>query len=146
MPPGEFTILLPLAGGILIGLATLVGLATTGVPPGISGLCSEILRFQKGEVGWRIVFIAGMIIGGGLAFRLIESAAVYRPPYSLAIMALAGLLVGLGTRVGGGCTSGHGVCGIGFGSRRSIIATLLFMGSAAVTVYVLNHVIGGAPA
>jgi uncharacterized membrane protein YedE/YeeE len=140
----DFTIALPLAGGALIGLATLIGMAATGIPPGISGLCSEIIRGQKGEVAWRLCYLAGMIGGGVLAFRLIKSAGDYAPPHSLAVMALAGLLVGIGTRVGGGCTSGHGVCGIGLGSRRSIVATLIFMGSAMATVYVMKHLAGGA--
>ncbi len=134
--------LIPLAGGILIGLGTLLGAGASGVPPGISGLCSEILRAQKNAAGWRLVFVAGMIAGGLLVFRLSPAASVYRPSGSLLMMIVAGLLVGVGTRVGGGCTSGHGVCGIGRLSPRSLVATLTFMATAAITVYVSHHVWG----
>ncbi len=137
--------LIPLAGGILIGLGTLLGAGASGVPPGISGLCSEILRAQKNAAGWRLVFVAGMIAGGLLVFRLSPAASVYRPSGSLLLMIVAGLLVGVGTRVGGGCTSGHGVCGIGLGSKRGFAGTLLFMGAAMVTVFVVRQIGGATP-
>jgi uncharacterized membrane protein YedE/YeeE len=133
------TVLPALAGGVLIGLGTLIGAAASGIPPGISGLCAEILGSARGEVAWRAVFILGMVAGGIAVFQFLPASAAFNPPESLATMTAAGLLVGVGTRVGGGCTSGHGVCGIGLGSKRGFIATLLFMVVAMVTVYVVQH-------
>jgi uncharacterized membrane protein YedE/YeeE len=133
-----------LAGGVLIGLGTLLGSAATGVPTGISGVVSEILKGQKGEVAWRVVFLAGLVAGAVLAFWLSPATSTFRPSRSLPVLVVAGLLVGLGTRVGGGCTSGHGVCGIGLGSRRGIVGTLMFMATAMATVFVFDHVMRGA--
>src|SRR3954465_14735088 len=130
----------PLAGGVLIGLGTLLGAAATGVPPGISGVVSELLKGQKGEVAWRIVFLAGLVAGAGMVFALLPSATTFRPVRGLPCMVAAGLLVGLGTRLSGGCTSGHGVCGIGLGSKRGIVGTLTFMAVAMATVYLVDHV------
>ncbi len=132
-----------LVGGVLIGLGSLIATLATGKLPGISGVVSKILRRSKGEMGWCVIFLAGLIGGALLAFALIPPAAVYRPQHSLPILGLAGLLVGFGTRLGGGCTSGHGVCGIGLGSRRGIVATLTFMAAGMVAVYVVQHLSGG---
>ena len=132
-----------IVGGVLIGLGTLVAVLATGKTPGISGVVSRILRQSKGEVGWCVVFLLGLVAGALAAFALIPSAAVYRPQYSLLTLGLAGLLVGFGTRLGRGCTSGHGVCGIGLGSKSGIVATLIFMAAGMGTVYVMQHLSGG---
>jgi uncharacterized protein len=135
-----------LGGGILIGLATLLGSVATGVPPGISGLLSEILKGQKQEVAWRIVFLLGLVAGALAAFAFFKSASAYQSPRTGVFMIVAGVLVGLGTRISGGCTSGHGVCGLGLGSKRGLAATLIFMAAAMATVYVLGHVVKGSVA
>ena len=139
------TILPAFAGGVLIGLGTLIGAAASGIPPGISGLCAEILRSAKGEVAWRAVFILGMLAGGFAMFKFLPNSAAFHPQKSILVLAVAGVLVGIGTRVGGGCTSGHGVCGIGLGSKRGLIGTLLFMGVAMLTVVVARKIGGLLP-
>lgn len=132
-----------LAGGMLIGLASLLATVATGKNPGISGVFGRLLQARKGDIAWRGVFFAGLIGGAALAFALSVHASIYRPERSLLFMAVAGLLVGLGTRLGGGCTSGHGVCGLGLGAKDSLVATLLFMVTGILTVFVLHHVVGG---
>ncbi|MFY9924347.1 MAG: YeeE/YedE thiosulfate transporter family protein [Opitutaceae bacterium] len=127
-------------GGTLIGLASLIGLLASGTIPGISGLFSRLLRLQGGAGGWRLLFFAGLIGGAALLFATVDSAAIYRPVRSIAWIGAAGVLVGFGTRLGGGCTSGHGICGIGLGSVRSIVATVVFMGAGVVTVWVFHNI------
>ncbi len=125
----DFTPWTALFGGILIGTASAWALALNGKIPGISGLCARILRVESGDIAWRVFFLAGLIGGAALLFELFPNTAAFdmAPPLPLAMF--AGLLVGISTRVGGGCTSGHGICGIGRGSLRSIVATLVFMGA-----------------
>jgi uncharacterized protein len=139
MPDAEYTWLHALAGGVLIGLASLLAALATGKIPGISGLFSRILRPRKGDTAWRVVFILGLLAGAAFAFAAVEPAAIYRPLRSLAAAVAAGVLVGFGTRLSGGCTSGYGVCGIGLGSKNALVATLLFMGSGMATVFVLHR-------
>lgn len=129
-----------LLGGALIGLASLIGLLATGTIPGISGVFSRLLRLQGGEGGWRILFFVGLIGGAALLFGTVDSAAVYRPGRSIYWIGAAGVLVGFGTRLGGGCTSGHGICGIGLGSVRSIVATLVFMAAGVATVWAFHNI------
>jgi uncharacterized membrane protein YedE/YeeE len=131
-----------LAGGILIGLASLLGMVATGRVPGISGMFSRVLRPRSKEWVWRLVFFVGLLAGAAVAFYLVEAATVHRPVRSLGAVAVAGILVGFGTRLGGGCTSGHGVCGLSLGSKGSIIATLVFMAAGVGTVWLLR-VAGG---
>ncbi|MFT3991926.1 MAG: YeeE/YedE thiosulfate transporter family protein [Luteolibacter sp.] len=126
-----------LIGGVLIGLASLIASGATGKIPGISGVFSKLFFFKPGDTFWRALFLLGLIIGGILAFPLNPA---YHPVKSLAVVAIAGLLVGFGTRLGGGCTSGHGVCGMGLGAKDSIVATLTFMAAGFVTVYLTHHV------
>lgn len=137
----HYTLLNPLIGGILIGFASLVATALSGKVPGISGVFGRLLVTETPDKTWRAVFLLGLIGGAALSFTLWESAALYRPMRPLAVMAIAGLLVGFGTRLGGGCTSGHGVCGVGMGAKDSIAATLIFMATAMLTVLVYNHLI-----
>jgi uncharacterized membrane protein YedE/YeeE len=127
-----------LAGGILIGLASLIASAASGKIPGISGIFGRLFRPVAGDTGWRLLFVVALILGAGLAMQLLDSAAVFRPVRGLGTIALAGLLVGIGTRIGGGCTSGHGVCGMGLGARDSIVATLVFMAAGIATVALLK--------
>lgn len=138
----EFTPVSALIGGLLIGGSAALFLILTGRIAGISGILGGLLRPEPGDVGWRVAFIVGLFLApfvymaaGGAAPR-VEIGA------SAGTLVLAGLLVGIGTRLGAGCTSGHGVCGIGRGSPRSIAATAIFMTTAVVTVFVTRHLMG----
>ena len=133
-----------LTGGVLIGLGSVLAYAVTQKIPGISGVFGRLLRSSTPDKGWRILFLLGLIAGAGICFAMVASADVFRIPEgrSLVVYAVAGLLVGFGTRLGGGCTSGHGVCGMARLSPRSIAATLTFMATTAATVYVIRHVLG----
>ncbi len=139
----DFTPWTALVGGVLIGTASAWALALSGKIPGISGLCSRILHREPDDTAWRVIFLVGLIAGAGLLFQLMPETAAFEMAPSLTIAVVAGLLVGIGTRVGGGCTSGHGICGIGRGSLRSTVATCIFMAAAIVTVYVFNQIAGG---
>jgi len=139
MLTGAYSPLHALAGGVLIGLASLLGILATGRVLGISGMFSRVLQPRPGDWGWRVIFLAGLLAGAALAFHLVASASLYRPVRTLAAVAVAGVLVGFGTRLGGGCTSGHGVCGLGMGSRSGLVATLVFMAAGMVTVFLLRH-------
>lgn len=127
-----------LAGGLLIGAAAATLLAANGRIAGISGVLGGLLSAQpSGGRRWRLLFVLGLFVGGLVMAGL---AGLQHTPVagSLAVTLIAGLLVGFGTRMGNGCTSGHGVCGIARFSRRSIIATLTFMGAGFATVLVLR--------
>lgn len=126
-------------GGVLIAVATGLAMFMNGKVAGISGVFGRILRRSPGDAIWRVWFLLGMIAGGGLTFVTFAESAKFSPPASIATMAFAGLLVGFGTRMGGGCTSGHGVCGIARGSTRGITGTIVFMAVAIVTVYVVRR-------
>lgn len=135
----HYTLWHALIGGILIGLASLFATMLSGKIPGISGVFGRLLVSATPDKAWRAIFLVGLIGGATLCFTLWESAALFRPMRPLAVTAVAGLLVGLGTRIGGGCTSGHGVCGVGMGAKDSIAATLIFMVVAMVTVLIYNR-------
>src|SRR5687767_8664720 len=124
-----------LAGGTLIGIAAAGLLLLKGRTAGVSGVLEGVVRLEKGELGWKLAFVAGLLAGGA-AMKLLRPESFSTPSGSVALAVVAGLLVGFGTRVGGGCTSGHGVCGIGRLSRRSLVATLVFMAVGMLTVLV----------
>lgn len=132
-------------GGAVLGLATTLLLVANGRIAGISGILGGVLSPVRGDVAWRVLFIVGLW-AGALIYSLARGALPVEVPTGWPLIIGAGLLVGFGTRMGGGCTSGHGVCGIARSSRRSIVATLVFMGSAILTVYVTRHILqwGGA--
>lgn len=133
----------PLAGGLLIGLSAALYLLLNGRIAGISGLTANALGLSRGDspkLG--LGFIAGMLGGAALASALIRTPEIVLQA-GWPLLLVGGLLVGFGTRLGSGCTSGHGVCGLARLSPRSIIATLVFMGTAALTVYLVRHVLGG---
>ena len=134
-----------LIGGVLIGAGTLLTMVATGKVPGISGVFGRLLRPSSNETGWRFVFLAGLIAGAAVLFRVYEPASVFRVPdgRSLIVYAIAGLIVGFGTRLGGGCTSGHGICGMGMGARDSIVATMVFMVAGMVTVFLFRTLVTG---
>lgn len=127
-----------LIGGLLIGFASLLLLVTTGRIAGISGIVGGAVRGP--DRGWRVSFVAGLLLAGGIGFQLLQDVEL-RMQASGAWLVAAGLLVGLGTRIGSGCTSGHGVCGLGRRSPRSLAATGVFMGVGVLTVLVTRHVL-----
>ncbi len=136
-----FTPLSGFLGGLLIGLAAVTLLIANGRIAGVSGIIGGLLRPAQGDAGWRILFVTGLwlgalcfaAIGGGLFPVELET--------SLPVIVVAGLLVGIGTRMGSGCTSGHGVCGIARFSRRSLVATAVFMAAGIATVFVTRHLL-----
>jgi uncharacterized membrane protein YedE/YeeE len=135
-----YTNLHALVGGCLIGLASLLAAVLTGKVPGISGVFGRLFVPSTPDKPWRMVFLIGLIGGAALSFLFWESAALFRPARPLTVMAAAGLLVGFGTRIGKGCTSGHGVCGVATGAKDSIAATMIFVGVAMVTVFIYNRI------
>ena len=137
----DFTPVSGLIGGLLIGLATALLLALNGRIAGISGIVGGLLARKGSEVGWRAVFIAGLLLGAFIYMLATGGAIPVRIQASLPILVVAGLLVGFGTRLGSGCTSGHGISGIARLSKRSIAATLVFMGVAILTVFLTSHVL-----
>jgi uncharacterized membrane protein YedE/YeeE len=137
----NFTPVSGLIGGLLIGLATALMMLFNGRIAGISGIVGGLLARNGSEVGWRAVFVVGLLLGA-FAYMLATGGALpVRVEASLLVMVVAGLLVGFGTRLGSGCTSGHGVSGIARFSKRSIVATLVFMGAGIVTVFLTGHVL-----
>jgi len=127
-----------LAGGALIGAAAAGLLVLTGKTAGVSGIVEGVLRGEKGEWGWKAAFVLGLVAGGLiLRFTMPETLAV-SAPRALPFVVAGGLLVGFGARLGGGCTSGHGVCGIGRLSRRGLVGTVIFMVAGAVTVFLMR--------
>lgn len=138
-----FTPVLSTLGGLLIGLAALGLLYVNGRIAGISGIAAGVLRPRKGNTAWRVVFIAGMLAGAGLIRWLHPESLAIRIDVSNALVLLGGFLVGIGTRIGNGCTSGHGVCGVGRLAPRSIVASAVFFILAVVTTYLIRHAIGG---
>lgn len=129
-----------LAGGILIGLAALVLLAGTGRIAGISGICGGFLVNDQGDRDWRAIFIGSMILTAVVIKLLVPEAIVVDVQGSIPMYVLGGVLVGAGTQLGSGCTSGHGVCGMGRRSPRSIAATLTFMLIGMVAVFLARSV------
>lgn len=132
----------PLFGGILIGAAASGFLLFNGRIAGISGILAGLLPPQGEDAQLRLAFVFGLL-GGGLLLLFAHPTTFGAPSCSLPILAVAGLLVGLGTRIGNGCTSGHGVCGLARRSVRSLVATSTFMATGAITVYIVNHVLHG---
>ena len=140
----EFTPVASLAGGILIGFAALGLMLFNGRIAGISGIVSGAMVPSEGGRPWRWLFLAGLLSGGLACSVFLPGAFESTIERSLGAVVLAGLLVGVGTKLGSGCTSGHGVCGIGRLSKRSIVATITFMATGAATVLVVAHFFGGA--
>ena len=136
----HFTPWSSLAGGMLIGAAAAVLVLLSGRIAGISGIVGGLLRPVRGDIGWRIAFVGGLI-GAPLVYAFAAALPTPRIDAGTATLAVAGLLVGVGTRYGAGCTSGHGVCGLSRLSPRSLVATLAFMGAGFATVFVVRHLV-----
>lgn len=138
----EFTPIESLTGGLLIGVAAALLLLVNGRVAGISGIAGGVLGAVRRDRLWRALFLLGLPLGAALVSMGFEGTGVPRAPTPLLVA--GGLLVGYGTQLGSGCTSGHGVCGMARGSKRSIVATAIFMVTAALTVFVVRHGLGGA--
>lgn len=136
----SFTPVSAFTGGIIIGLATALLLLITGRIAGISGIVGGLIELRKEDFAWRAAFVSGLLLAPWLWGWLGES-----PPIHLetghGVLVLAGLMVGIGTRYGSGCTSGHGVCGLSRLSPRSMVATVLFMATGIMVVYVVRHIL-----
>jgi uncharacterized membrane protein YedE/YeeE len=128
-----------LLGGVLIGLAASLLLWLNGRVAGVSGILNGVVFSSAGDTEWRVAFLMGLIAAGGLYMALVPGASLPRTDYSRAGLIVAGLLVGFGTRMGNGCTSGHGVCGLGRLSLRSLVAVITFMATAIVTTFIVRH-------
>ena len=143
----NFTPVASLLGGLLIGIASVWLLAANGRIAGISGILHGFVGAMSaqppGDRAWRAAFIAGLI-AAGFAWHFFAGPAPVRENFGLGWAAVAGLLVGVGTRIGGGCTSGHGVCGLGRFSMRSLVAVAVFMVVGMVAAVVTRHVLGVA--
>lgn len=136
----HFTPWAALAGGILLGLASAMFILVNGRVLGISGIVGGLLRPKTGDAGWRISFVLGML-AAPLLYMLVAGPVPATIDASWGTVVLAGLLVGVGTRYGSGCTSGHGVCGLSRLSPRSLAATLSFMGAGFAIVFLVRHVL-----
>ena len=136
----HFTPLAALAGGALIGLAAALFVLLNGRIAGISGVLGGLLVPTRGDIAWRLAFVLGLV-GAPLLYRLFAALPTLQIDAGYGSLVLAGLLVGVGTRYGAGCTSGHGVCGLSRLSPRSAVATACFMAAGFATVFVLRHVL-----
>jgi len=133
-----------LFGGVMIGLASAALLLALGKIAGISGILGRSVLAGRGDRAWRFAFLVGLPLGAWLATRATSDALGFAITADPRVLVAGGLLVGFGTQLGNGCTSGHGICGIARGSGRSIVATLTFMATAALTVFVARHLLGAA--
>ena len=151
----NFTPIPSLLGGMLIGLSVSAMLLFSGKIAGISGIMGGILSPVQSDTQWRLLFLGGLLVGGMLVgsqtvsfssadFFAAEDVFAIEIERSWLALILAGLLVGFGSRFGSGCTSGHGVCGISRLSPRSLVATITFISTGALVVYIVNHLFGGA--
>jgi uncharacterized membrane protein YedE/YeeE len=139
----NFTPGMALAGGALIGVASSLFLLTTGRVAGISGVVGGVVCPTRGDVLWRVAFVVGLVLVGAVAVVVVPERVDYDVSRSIGLMVVAGLLVGFGTRLGSGCTSGHGVCGLSRLSLRSLVSTLTFIAAGVVTVALMRQLAGG---
>ena len=139
----NFTPLSAAIGGALIGLSAALLMLSTGRIAGISGIVGGLIGWNVPDRDWRIAFIVGLILAPLSGSLVGYAVAEPQMPASWAVIVIAGLLVGFGTRLGGGCTSGHGVCGVARLSPRSLTATAVFMAVAIIVVAITRHVLGG---
>lgn len=138
----NFTPVSSLFGGLLIGISITILLLFNGRIAGISHIMSGLFHAQKNETTWRITFLLGLVLGAFIFQLFSTETSPPTLPHSLWLMSIGGFIVGIGTRLSSGCTSGHGICGIAQLSKRSIYATLIFMASGMLTVYCIKHLQG----
>lgn len=136
----HFTPWASLGGGLLLGLAAALFILVNGRILGISGIVGGLLRPTAGDTAWRVVFVLGMLVAPAL-YAWLAGPVIATVDAGWGTIVIAGLLVGVGTRYGTGCTSGHGVCGLSRLSPRSLVATLVFMGAGFATVFVIRHLL-----
>lgn len=141
----NFTPISALIGGGLIGTAAAVLLWLNGRIAGISGIFNGLLSPRPDDAAWRALFLFGLVAGASLYASLNPASYAPRLDFPVGLLILGGFLVGFGTRMGGGCTSGHGVCGVARLSVRSLVATVIFVSSGMITVYVVRHLLGVQP-
>jgi len=139
----EFTPVTALIGGFLLGIAALSLLFFNGRVAGISGIFGGFLAFKRGDTLWRTVFIAGLLVGGVILTQFYPESIQFELKSSASTVMLAGLLVGIGSRMGSGCTSGHGICGIGRVSPRSLVAVATFMATGVAAAVTVHLIFGG---
>ena len=139
----NFTPVSALIGGCLIGAAVGLFLWLNGRIAGVSGVLGGLLQGKPGERAWRVAFLAGLVLGPLLHAAIARESSPIAVTTSVPLLIVGGLLVGFGTRLGNGCTSGHGVCGLARLSGRSLAATVSFFLTAALTVFVVRHLLGG---
>ena len=137
----HFTPWASLAGGSIIGLAAAIFLLFNGRIAGISGILGGLLQRSHGDMAWRIAFLLGLV-AAPFIYSIFAALPTVQVDAGTATLVVAGLLVGVGTRYGSGCTSGHGVCGLSRGSLRSLVATAAFMAAGFVTVFIVRHFLG----
>lgn len=138
-----FTPLLSSLGGVLMGLAAIGLLAFNGRIAGVSGILGGLLQPKPRDTLWRVCFIAGLLLGAWLLRIIWPVTLAIHVDVSTPTIILGGLLVGLGTRIGSGCTSGHGICGVGRLAPRSLVASAVFFSLGVITVYLVRHALGG---
>lgn len=138
---GDFTPISGFVGGLLIGLAVALMLLLNGRAAGISGIVGGLLTLRLRDTAWRVAFVAGLVLGALAYLSTTEETTPVRVLATLPVVLVGGLLVGFGTRLGSGCTSGHGICGLAGLSRRSVVATATFFGVAMLTVFLTRHVL-----
>jgi len=140
----SFTPFTSLVGGIIIGIAALILLFCVRKIAGVSGIIGGLFPIVRRDAAWRVTFLAGLILGGTVLSQVYPKSIELELTYSTLALTLAGLLVGFGSRLGGGCTSGHGICGLGRLSSRSMIAVLTFMTTGIITAVIVGRFFGGA--
>ena len=137
----NFTPIPAFIGGLLIGLSAVIMLLFNGRITGISGIMDGIvINSKSGDRFWRICFLLGLVLGAFLFKLFMPDSFIPRDGFSLVLLITGGFFVGIGTRMGSGCTSGHGICGIARFSQRSILATVIFMVTGGITVYIIRHI------
>ena len=129
------------AGGAVIGLAAALLVLFNGRIAGISGIIGGLIKPKADDINWRLAFVFGLIVAP-ILWQLFSPLPAIQIDASYTLLAIAGLITGIGTRYGAGCTSGHGICGLSRLSPRSIVATLAFMGTGFITVYIMRHILG----
>ena len=139
----NFTPVTALIGGVLIGAASVLLMLANGRIAGISGIAGGLFTLKQGDIAWRIAFIAGLIAAPFVDQAITGTLPEVSFPAPWPLLVIGGLLVGFGTQLGSGCTSGHGVCGIARFSKRSLVATVTFMATAVLTVFLVRHLFGG---
>jgi uncharacterized protein len=140
----NFTPIASLSGGVLIGLSASILLLCDGKTAGISEIVGGLLSPTPKDIGWRVLFVVGLLTGGFFFSVFAPQVFTFSIARSTGALIFAGLLVGFGARLGNGCTSGHGVCGVSRFSVRSLVATMTFVITGIATVYIINHLLGGA--